>query len=223
VIETIKIMNEQQRQAVARKGFSPILDMITDGIMSRSQLCWLMDKLDPKDMTIRPGPGKELKVTKDTVRLILGLPSAGGGKPIDIDRTDAAERLRTSLGLSKDEFTVAKLQDRLRSGDDDDLTIRCFFLILFNRLLFSTASWNISNYEVLLTEDMDRFPEIDWCHLIFNDICNAARKWHERSTTNSSTMIYGCSIVVLVRPLCLFDYDTSSPLSIFILLTCPLC
>jgi hypothetical protein len=34
--------------------------------------------------------------------------------------------------------------------------------------------------------------------LIFNDLCEAAKKWHNRSTTNVSTTIYGCSIVVLV-------------------------
>ncbi|WVZ53047.1 hypothetical protein U9M48_004038 [Paspalum notatum var. saurae] len=148
VLETIKIMNERQRQAVLRKGFSEILDMTLDAIGCRSHLCWLMDKMDPKDMTIRPRPGKGLKITKDTVRLILGLPSAGGGKPLGIDAAGAADRLRTSLVLSKDEFTVAKLQDILRRGDDDELSIRCFFLILFNRLLFPTASWNISNNEV---------------------------------------------------------------------------
>ncbi|WVZ89451.1 hypothetical protein U9M48_035858 [Paspalum notatum var. saurae] len=77
-------MNQRQRQAVARKGFTDILDMTLDAIGSRSHLCWLMDKLDPKDMTIRPGPGKELKITKETVRLILGVPCAGGGKPLGI-------------------------------------------------------------------------------------------------------------------------------------------
>jgi hypothetical protein len=93
---------------------------------------------------------------------------------------------------------VTFLQDRLRKGEDDDLTIRCFFLILFNRLLFPTASWGITNHEVLLTEEMHCFHETDCCQLIFNDLCEAAKKWHNRSTTNVSTTIYGCSIVVLV-------------------------
>jgi hypothetical protein len=100
--------------------------------------------------------------------------------------------------LAKDEFNVTLLHDRLRKGDDDDLTIRCFFLILFNRLLFPTASWGITNHEVLLTEKMHRFHETDWCQLIFNDLCEAAKKWHTRSTTNVSTTIYGCSIVIVV-------------------------
>ncbi|WVZ52508.1 hypothetical protein U9M48_003561, partial [Paspalum notatum var. saurae] len=114
VLETIAVMNQRQRQAVVRKGFSDILDMTLDVIGSRSHLCWLMDKLDPKDITIRPGPVKELKITKETVRLILGIPCAGGRKPLGVDATAAADRLRSTLGLTKDEFTVAKLQDRLR-------------------------------------------------------------------------------------------------------------
>jgi hypothetical protein len=172
--------------------------MTLDALGSRSHLHWLMDKLDHKDMTIRPGQGKELKITKEIFHLILGLPNAGGGKPLGIDEAVVGNNLRAKLGLSKDEFVVASLQDQLRKGDDDDLSIRCFFFILFNILLFPTSSWGISNHDVLLTEEMDRFHETDWCHLIFNDLCEAAQKWHTRSTTYVSTTIYGCSIVILV-------------------------
>jgi hypothetical protein len=108
--------------------------MTFDALDNQSHLRWLMDTLDHKDMTIHPGQGKELKNTKETVHLILGLPNVGGGKPLGIDEAVAGNNLRAELGLSKDEFVVASLQDRLRKGDDDDLSIRCFFFILFNRL-----------------------------------------------------------------------------------------
>jgi hypothetical protein len=172
--------------------------MRVDALGSRSHLSWLMEKLDHNDMTIRAGPGKELKITKEMVHLILGLPNAGGGKPLGIDESIATNNLRAELGLSKEEFGVAALQDRLRKGFDDDLSIKSFFLILFNRLLFPTASWGITNHEVLLTEEIGRFHEMDWCQLIFNDLCQAAKEWYTRSITNVSTTIYGCSIVILV-------------------------
>jgi hypothetical protein len=198
VLVSIQILNDRQRQAIARRGFSSILDMRVDALGSRSHLAWLMEKIDHNNMTIRAGPGKELKITKDTVHFILGLPNAGGGTALGIDEAIAANNLRAELGLSKEDFGVAALQDRLRKGSDDDLSIRSFFLILFNRLLFPTASWGITNHEVLLTEEMDRFYQMDWCQLIFNDLCQAAKKWHIRSVTNVSTTIYGCSIVILV-------------------------
>jgi hypothetical protein len=172
--------------------------MAIDAIGCRTLLCWLMQKLDPRDMTLRIGPDKELKITKQTVHQILGLPNLGGGKPLNIDEANAVATLRASLNISKDEFVISKLQDRLRLGQDDDLSIRCFFLILFNRLLFPTTSWSISFNEVLLTEEMERFPQIDWCHLIFSDLCEAAQRWHNMSINNLSATIYGCSIIVLV-------------------------
>jgi hypothetical protein len=149
VIVSIQILNDRQRQAIARKGFSSILDMRVDALGNRSHLAWLMEKLDHNDMIIRAGLGKELKITKETVHLILGLPNAQGGKALGIDEAVAANNLRAELGLSKEEFGVVALPDHLRKGFDDDLSIRSFFLILFNRLLFLTASWGITNHEIL--------------------------------------------------------------------------
>jgi hypothetical protein len=116
VLVCIQILNDRQRQAIARRGFSSILDMRVDTLGSRSHLAWLMEKLDHNDMTIRAGPGKELKITKDTVHLILGLPNAGGGTTLGIDEVVAANNLRAELGLSKEDFGVVALQDRLRKG-----------------------------------------------------------------------------------------------------------
>ena len=183
------------------RGFDPILEMIADGVGSRSLLHWLMDKLDYRDMTLRPGPGKELRITKETVRLILGLPSAGGGKPF-LDywgQTEAHDSLRAQLGLGrKVPIPISLLMDRLSEGNDDPLSIRCFFLILYNRFLFPTSSWNISNTEVLLTEEIDNYPNVDVYQLVFNDICKAAEAWHTRDRTNQTTTISGCVLVIMV-------------------------
>jgi hypothetical protein len=126
VLASIQIMNERQRQAIVRKGFSSILDMTIDAIGCRTHLCWLMQKLDPRDMTLCIGLDKEQKITKETVHPILGLPNSGGGKPLNIDEANGAANLRSSLGISKDEFVISKLQDRLRLDNDDELSIRCF-------------------------------------------------------------------------------------------------
>jgi hypothetical protein len=73
-----------------------------------------------------------------------------------------------------------------------------FFLILFNRLLFPFASWDITNNEVLMTSNMDRMADIDWCQLVYTDLCDAASHWHKRNRTNITATIYGCSLIVLV-------------------------
>jgi hypothetical protein len=75
---------------------------------------------------------------------------------------------------------------------------RFFFLILFNRLLFPSASWGIINNEFLMTTNMDRMADIDWCQLVYTDLCDAASRWQRRSTTKITTTIYGCSLIILV-------------------------
>jgi hypothetical protein len=129
VIVSTWIMSDRQCDAVARLGFQSIFDLCTDALERRSLIRWLMDKLDPDDMTIRLGAGKELKITKETVRLILGLPSAGGGREFTdwYGEIDAASKLRRDLNICKEEFDVVKLQDKLVLGNDDELSIRCFF------------------------------------------------------------------------------------------------
>jgi hypothetical protein len=72
------------------------------------------------------------------------------------------------------------------------------FLILFNRLLFPTISWGITNNEVLMIENMGRVADINWCQLIYTDLCDAASRWHKRTTTNITVIVYGCSLIILV-------------------------
>jgi hypothetical protein len=38
--------------------------MTINAIGCQTLLCWLMQKLDPRDMTLCIGPDKELKITK---------------------------------------------------------------------------------------------------------------------------------------------------------------
>jgi hypothetical protein len=102
VIVSTWIMSDRQRDAVARLRFQSIFDLRTDALESRTLIRWLMDKLDPDDITIRLGAGKELKITKETVRLILGLPSAGGGREFTdwYGEVDAASKLRRAMMMS---------------------------------------------------------------------------------------------------------------------------
>jgi hypothetical protein len=47
-------MSDWRREAAARKGFLSILEMMIDALDNRSIIRWLMDKLDPMDMTKDP-------------------------------------------------------------------------------------------------------------------------------------------------------------------------
>jgi hypothetical protein len=93
--------------------------------------------------------------------------------------------------------------------------LHCY--MLFNRLLFPTTSWDVTNHEVLLMEEMHRFHKTDWCHLIFNDLCEAVKKWHTRSTTNVSTTI---NILCLLYIYCFLAHCFCGTCSIILYANC---
>jgi hypothetical protein len=49
-----------------------------------------------------------------------------------------------------------------------------------------------------MTSNMDRMAKIDWCQLVYTDLCDVASRWHKRNRTNITTTVYGCSLIVLV-------------------------
>jgi hypothetical protein len=49
-----------------------------------------------------------------------------------------------------------------------------------------------------MTSNMDRMAEIDWCQLVYTDLCDAASRWHKRNRTNITATVYGCSHIVPV-------------------------
>jgi len=93
------------------------------------------------------------------------------------------------------------MQDRLKSGRDDDATMMCYFLVIFHSLLFPHGSWDISNDDVMLAHWVVQMPKIDWCQLIYTDLCHSVEKWQKRKKDNQTATMYGCSIVFLVSTL----------------------
>ncbi|RLN28055.1 uncharacterized protein C2845_PM05G22620 [Panicum miliaceum] len=59
------------------------------------------------------------------------------------------------------------------------------------------GSWDITNDDVMLAQlavDMDK---IDWCQLIYTDLCHSVEKWQKRNKNNQTATMYGCCIVLL--------------------------
>lgn len=95
-------------------------------------------------MILKVGPRKEIKFTKEVVRHMLDLPSNGELQLNDMDwarRAREAKELRAALGVQNAvDLYVTRCIEHVRGGGPDDLTKRCFFLLLFNMFLFPSGS-----------------------------------------------------------------------------------
>jgi hypothetical protein len=99
---------------------------------------------------------------------------------------------------------------RVSRAGTDDLTKRCFFLLLFNRFLFPLGSWHMCNNDIERTRDLNTFNNIDWCHEIYLDICRGIESLHEKlgGEPQVSYTIPGCSIIPAVQALIAFSKST---------------
>jgi len=205
VAEMMKILSEEQRRVFVRGyNLSSLLDIKLTSSGPPSLLKWLYDHIDPNTMALRVGPGKELKITKEVVHYVLGVSSKGQSISDNASytaRVNEAKKLRNELNVTNaKDFTVKVCTNRIQQGGTDDLTKRCFFLVLFNRLFFSIASWQINNAEIGKTMDMSNFDNIDWCHMIYQHLVYVVKMWHEKTDEEQTAYtIWGCSTVILVR------------------------
>lgn len=200
MVGILQSLNEGQREYVQRKGFASLFEMTVPALESRGLLHHLMDIIDPNDMTIKAGPGKNLEITKEVIHKILGLRDNGNlpRVPSWTEGVAEATSFRQQLGVGKGPFTWEMMKAEVDKGGADRRTMRCLFLIVFNRFLFCTGA-NITNDHLCWTLEMDHFDEFDWCQLVYNDLCMSVSKWHSRDTTqNKVPTVYGCCLVILV-------------------------
>ncbi|KAL6614563.1 hypothetical protein ACP70R_036833 [Stipagrostis hirtigluma subsp. patula] len=212
ILQTIKIMSDEQLRIVRQQGFSKLMKMTVDALESRSLLGWLLDRTFPIDMKIHAGPGRVLPITKDIISQVLGLPRVGGALPKTefADHVRMKEELRGQLKLQPDQhLSIAKLQEVLSKGRTDDFSIQCFFMILLNRLLLPSSSDYISGPVIALSSHWKSFGSYDWSQVIYNDMCQAVVKWHERDRSKRTSTVYGCAMFFIVYYIDNFDHKNS--------------
>lgn len=204
VADMVHLLKEPQKDAFLHANrLSNLLDIKLRGSGPPSLLTWLYDKIDPETMILKVGPGKEIKLTKELVHTIIGVPNEGGSVADNASynaRVQEAKALRADLGVPAGaDFKIDYCLARIRRGGTDDLTKRCFFLVLFNRLFFSTASNNINNSDIGKTMDMRNFDDIDWCHAIYQHLCMWVKLYHDKiDQPQAAYTLGGCSTVLLV-------------------------
>jgi hypothetical protein len=147
------ILNEDQKQEfVHAAGFQNLLEINLNKDIPPSFLQFLYYKIDPQTMILKVGPRKEIKFTKEVVRHMIDLPSSGEPQSNDMDwarRAREAKELRAALGVQNAvDLNVTRCMQCVRGGGTDDLTKRCFFLVLFNRFLFPSGSWHMCNSDI---------------------------------------------------------------------------
>ena len=137
--------------------------------------------------------------------MVLGL-TKGGSTLQSFSRTEAVQfqkQLISDLNqecLSEgDPVHISNLQEEILKGRVDSLFMRCFFMIVFDRLLFPTSSSDFDSSNISKAIHPELFNEVDLSQIVFNnDLQSAVRRWHGRNKEQSTQTIYGCALFLIV-------------------------
>ncbi|WVZ94601.1 hypothetical protein U9M48_040473, partial [Paspalum notatum var. saurae] len=217
VLFTITLLTRNQYAALVALGFGPFLTMLTDAVESRNLLPWLLDKINPNDMVLRIGPGKNISVTPSIISMVLGIPH--GGTNLKLYTTDEGRQFKKDLIkdlcqeclLDGDDIHISNLQEEILKGNVDELFFRCFFMIVFNRYLFPTTTYNFDYSDIIKSKHPEDFGKINWSQEVFNNLQFAIRRWHYRDRTQRTQTVYGCSIFLIVLYLDHLHHTRSPP------------
>jgi hypothetical protein len=136
---------------------------------------------------------------KHAIRTVLGVPAGTTPPPKHSYNDVNAERAKLAAALGcTSAITIDRLRAKLREHQVDDLSIRCFFLILFIRLLFSTTSINVCSTEVELTMDWENFRNVDRQQAMLNNLKSAAKSWNERGESSHNPSLSSCPPFLIV-------------------------
>ncbi|XP_044320564.1 uncharacterized protein [Triticum aestivum] len=178
----IEILKDCQRKRIKKLGFGWVLSLTVDALRTRNLPVFLMDNTS-ESLVINVGTQGGLKITPHAVHCVLGLPNGGTDPPpfSYAQKREQLLKLKELLGVSKHKnITFEVLYQRIRLGGDDDLTIRYFIIIVFNRLLFPTTAKYITGRDAAWTSDLHNLPNIDWCKVLVDDISHAVISWKSK-------------------------------------------
>ncbi|TVU00684.1 hypothetical protein EJB05_53866, partial [Eragrostis curvula] len=208
LLQAITSLNAPQLKKIDDLHWGDFLSIKIDAVESRDLYCWLLDRVDTSTMTLVISPDKVLPLSPVSVHNVMALPMGGGDLPKVRSKlvTEARKLLCSSLSLDSRTITIKRLLQEVAKGRIDDLSMKCFFMIAFNRLLFPTSSYDVSNNDILLSMDLEKIGSVDWCKVLIEDIKNAAIAWQNRDRNCTNPSIPGYAPYLLVYYLDQLDH-----------------
>ena len=197
--EVVQDLKEAQKEKIALLGFGSLLDCNIKGNVSRPFIVWIMDHLNPNTMKLEFGGGRVLEVTPQAVEAVFGFPRGVKSAPKPSDQSYVVEmrKLQRELGTDKEITAPNQLRDRIKTGGVDDLTMRCFFLVVFMKVLCPTFAVCVTR-EAAMVDGLriENMLDMDFCQLVVEELRKAARKWHAPGSAKNT--VEGCVVMLLV-------------------------
>ncbi|OQU77997.1 uncharacterized protein LOC8085124 isoform X2 [Sorghum bicolor] len=201
VLDAINKLSEPQKNRVHELGWGKFLEIAIDCVESRNLFLYLLDRVDIDSMFLRVPPNIELPINKAAVHAVLGVPAGTEviSKKSSKELSNAKRELMAQLGIATNKITVPRLLEEVAKGNADDLSMKCFFLVIFNRFLFPGSAFDIANTDLQFIMDFQNFGKVDWQQAVIDHIRTSAKEWQSPGAKNTANpTIRSCAPFLLI-------------------------
>ncbi|KAL4575958.1 hypothetical protein LXL04_012045 [Taraxacum kok-saghyz] len=193
MMEAVKFMSADQRDAVAEMGFGAFLDMKMEQCPAKLGH-FLVENLDDKNLVLRTGK-RDIKLTTDVVHEVFVISNGG----LDIDNIKPVKRANEFFKLWKSQYPEniarTKILEKIRETDDDGIVFKLNFITLFVNCFCETYTSGFYKknivYKIAGVEDIS---QLDWCSYVLKAVRGSKNNW----VPNDVTSIYAGPIAFLV-------------------------
>jgi hypothetical protein len=188
---------DQSRKIQDRK-FGSLIQIFVELPETTDILVYLMDKLNPMSMILEVGDEGGLKINDLFVHKVLGIPRGRKDPPSSTEEENERALALFRRSVHVDPKMDAKCKDLLPLMSklliNNDLAVRIFFVIAFNKLLFHAVDNNIREKDVFLTMDVSDFANVNWCKAVLDELRYSAIMWWSKKKKSIS----GCALFLIV-------------------------
>ncbi|KAF2926806.1 hypothetical protein DAI22_06g156500 [Oryza sativa Japonica Group] len=178
--------------------------MTLNGLEQPDLTCWLMDRTDPKLMTIDISENKKIVITPWKVKTVLGVPL--GGDPLQLANqdimSDALADLAIELDLPtpppKSDITASRLIEEIKSRPKDPSMVRYLIMVIVNKMLLPSTGLYIRPKDAWIGSDLQKVARINWSKAVFDAVRDRLVLWHKNKTGPRQQTYIRCCVAFLV-------------------------
>uniref|UniRef100_A0A0E0J939 Uncharacterized protein n=1 Tax=Oryza nivara TaxID=4536 RepID=A0A0E0J939_ORYNI len=189
------------RQALAALGLGDLAKMTLNGLEQPDLTCWLMDRTDPKSMTIDIYENKKMVITPWKVKTVLGVPL--GGEPLQLPDQDIMPDALVDLAIEldlppKSDITASRLIEEIKNRPKDPSMVRYFIMVIVNKMLLPSTGLYIRPKDAWIGSDTQKVARINWSKAVFDALRDSLVLRHKNKTGPRQQTYIRCCVAFLV-------------------------
>lgn len=204
-------MTKPQVDEIEKMGFSGFYSNFNFDYTPSELGMWIVRNFDSKSCSIKMKDGRKLKITRQLVRDVLGIPM-GDIKVESIEEINLLEettvkwRKHLESVVVKGKIYISKLEEHLCGLAEVDWEFRvCFIVIFFSIFGQGNKDGEVNERIIPILSNTDNISQMDWCSYVVECMVKECSRFNPYSNFNGPLLLMAVSFLFLIISMMYYD------------------